>query len=126
MLLKARPIPQIRGPEIKFRKRAIVMNNKMTRTAIVSMAALATILVAAAQQPNAGQSMGQQPSTTTPKAQPNLMPQEKAMHPAPSSSAQPKTQKTSVGKGALTVKTAQPVDFWQEQVAFGGRKYGDH
>jgi hypothetical protein len=50
--------------------------------------------------------------------QPNLIPQEKASNPAPSGNSQMKTQKKSVGKGKLTVTTAQPVDFWQEQVAF--------
>lgn len=67
-----------------------------------------TWLVASAQQ------------TTTPKAQPSLVPQEKANSPMPSSNAQGKTQKTSVGKGKLTVTTQQPVDFWQEQVAYSG------
>lgn len=67
-----------------------------------------TWLVASAQQ------------TTAPKAQPNLVPQEKATNPMPSSNAQGKTQKNSVGKGKLTVTTQQPVDFWQEQVAYTG------
>lgn len=57
---------------------------------------------------------------SAPKAQPNLLPQEKAANPMPSSKAQGKTQKTSVGKGQLTVTTQQPVDFWQEQVAYSG------
>ena len=48
------------------------------------------------------------------------MPQEKATHPAPSGNAQRKTHKNSVGKGALTVTTTQPVDFWQEQVDYSG------
>lgn len=62
---------------------------------------------------------GQQ--ATTPKVQPNLLPQGKAINPMPSSNAQGKTQKTSVGKGKLTVTTQQPVDFWQEQVDYSGR-----
>ena len=94
------------------------MTRKLIRVAICGVVAWATVLVVAAQQPSTGQSTGQQ-STATPKAQTSRMPQEKAMHPAPSSSAQ-KTQKNSVGKGALTVTTAQPVDFWQEQVAYSG------
>ena len=57
---------------------------------------------------------------TTPKAQPSLVPQEKATNPLPSSNAQNKTQKKSVGTGKLTITTAQPVDFWQEQVAYSG------
>jgi hypothetical protein len=57
---------------------------------------------------------------TTPKVQPNLVPQGKATNPMPSSNAQGKTQKNSVGTGKLTVTTAQPVDFWQEQVAYSG------
>src|SRR5215467_1779646 len=57
---------------------------------------------------------------TTPKAQPGLGLQDKATNPMPSSNAQGKTQKNSVGKGKLTVTTQQPVDFWQEQVAFTG------
>jgi hypothetical protein len=92
------------------------------RAATISVVVWTTTLIVAAQQPNTEQnpSMGQQSSTTAPKVQPDLIPQEKAMHPAPSASAQQKTQKNSVGKGTLTVKTAQPVDFWQEQVAFTG------
>ena len=94
------------------------MNNKLMT--VVGLAALTTILIAAAQQPSTEQPTMQQPSTSAPKAQPKLLPQEKAMHPAPSTGAQGKTQKNSVGEGALKVTTAQPVDFWQEQVAFGG------
>jgi hypothetical protein len=75
---------------------------------IIGITAWSSILLVAAQQPN------------TPRAQPNLIPQEKANNPAPSANAQGKTQKNSVGKGSLSVKTAQPVDFWQEQVAFSG------
>jgi hypothetical protein len=92
---------------------------KLIRVAIFCVIALSTVLVVAAQQSNAGQSTAQQ-GTATPKAQPSPMPQEKAMHPAPSNSAQQKTQKNSVGRGALTMTTAQPVDFWQEQVAYTG------
>jgi hypothetical protein len=88
-------------------------------TTIILGAAWSTILIAVAQQP-AGQSTAQQPSTAAPKAQPSPMPQEKATHRAPSGNAQKKTQKNSVGKGALTVTTAQPVDFWQEEVAYSG------
>jgi len=96
------------------------MRRKFIRIAICGVVAWATVLVVAAQQPSTGQSTGQQSAAITPLAQPSPMPQEKAMHPAPSSSAQQKTQKNSVGKGALTVTTAQPVDFWQEQVAYSG------
>jgi hypothetical protein len=95
------------------------MRRKSIKVAICGAVAWATVLVVAGQQPSTGQSTGQQ-SMATPKAHPSPMPQEKAMHPAPSSSAQRKTQKNSVGKGALTVTTAQPVDFWQEQVAYSG------
>ena len=93
------------------------MSRKLIGVAICGAVAWATVLVVAAQQPSTGQSTGQQ-STVTPKAQPSPMPQVKAMHPAPSSGAQRKTQKNSVGKGALTVTTAQPVDFRQRQVAY--------
>lgn len=92
---------------------------KLIRVAIFCVIASSTVLVVAAQQSNAGQSTAQQ-GTATPKAQPSPMPQEKAMHPAPSNNAQQKTQKNSVGWGALTMTTAQPVDFWQEQVAYTG------
>lgn len=81
---------------------------KTLRNVTLVLMAWSTILIAAAQQ------------STTPKAQPNLLPSDKAMHPAPAANAQGKTQANSVGKGALTVTTAQPVDFWQEQVAFAG------
>lgn len=94
------------------------MKKNIVRTAIV-LGGWTSILIAVAQQP-AGQSTPQQSSTSVPKAQPSHLPQEKAMHPAPSANAQKKTQKNSVGKGALTVTTAQPVDFWQEQVAYSG------
>jgi hypothetical protein len=82
---------------------------KIMRIAIIGVIACTSALLAT----------GQQQSGSTPKAQPNLLSQDKAMHPAPSGNAQT-TQKNSVGKGALAVTTAQPVDFWQEQVAFGG------
>jgi hypothetical protein len=95
------------------------MRRKSIKVAICGAVVWATVLVVAGQQPSTGQSTGQQ-SMATPKAHPSPMPQEKAMHPVPSSSAQRKTQKNSVGKGALTVTTAQPVDFWQEQVAYSG------
>jgi hypothetical protein len=83
---------------------------KMIKNSIIGVVAWASIVVAGAQQS----------SSVGPKAQPSLIPQEKATNPAPSGSAQGKTQKGSVGKGSLTVTTAQPVDFWQEQVAFTG------
>lgn len=94
---------------------------RTVRTAVIGIAALACML-AFAQQPSGQQSTGQQASTSTsvPKAKPNLMPQDKTLHPAPSGGAQQKTQRNSVGKGSLTVTTAQPVDFWQEQVAYSG------
>jgi hypothetical protein len=94
------------------------MRKKLIRIAICGVVAWATVLVVAAQQSSTGQSTAQQSSSATPEAQPSPMPQEKAMHPAPSNSAQQKMQKNSVGKGALVVITAQPVDFWQEQVAY--------
>lgn len=87
--------------------------------AMISVAVWMMIPIAAAQQSSAGQSTAQQSGAAAPKAQPSPMPQQKAMNPAPSGNAQ-KTQKNSVGKGALTVTTAQPVDFWQEQVAYSG------
>jgi hypothetical protein len=66
------------------------MNQASMRTAIIGVAVLAsTMIIAAAQQPN----------STSPKVQPNLLPQEKAMHPSPSANAQGKTQKNSVAKG---------------------------
>jgi hypothetical protein len=86
-----------------------MLMNKTIKNLLIGLLAWSTVLIASAQQP----------STTTPKAQPNLMPADKATHPMPAGNAQNKTQKTSVGKGALTVTTGQPVDFWQEQVAFG-------
>lgn len=96
------------------------MRKKASKLAVIGIAGWITILVAVAQQqPSTGQSTAQQSGTVTPKAQPKHLPQEKATHPAPSSNTQ-KTQKNSVGKGALTVTTPQPVDFWQEQVAYSG------
>lgn len=97
------------------------MKNRTMRAAIVSVAVWTISLIGAAQQSNTAQnsSPAQQSGTVMPKAQPNQLPQEKAMHPAPSGNTQ-KTQKNSVGTGALTVTTAQPVDFWQEQVAYSG------
>jgi len=56
---------------------------------------------------------------STPAVQPNMIPPSKANNPAPSPSAQSKTQKSSVGKGSLTVTTAKPVSFWQEQASNG-------
>jgi hypothetical protein len=66
--------------------------------------AFSFLLVAAAEQ------------TNTPKAQPGMIPPGKAADPAAPASAQGKAQKNSVGKGALTVTTARPVQFWQEQI----------
>ena len=85
---------------------------KTLRNVMIALAAWSSMLIAAAQQPP------QKPGT--PQAQPSLIPQEKATNPAPPATAQSKTQKNSVGKGSLTVTTEQPVDFWQEQVAFSG------
>jgi hypothetical protein len=95
------------------------MRKKLIGIAICGVVASAAVLVVVAQQPSTAQSTGQQ-NTAAPKAQPSRMPPEKAMNPAPSASGQQKTRKNSVGKGALTVTTAQPVDFWQEQVAYNG------
>ena len=78
----------------------------MKRTTILVVALLfSSMLFAAAQQ------------ATTPKAQPSMVPSSKATNPGPGSNAQSKAQKTSIGKGSLAVNTAQPVVFWQEQVA---------
>ena len=76
------------------------MKNKTIRAAMISVAVWATTLIGATQQPNTTQnsSAGQQSSATTPKVQPNLIPEEKAMHPAPSANAEQKTQKNSVAK----------------------------
>jgi|SRR5581483_5232878 len=83
---------------------------KVIKNSIIGVVAWSSIVIACAQQP----------SSTAPKAQPSLIPQEKATNPAPSANAQGKMQKGSVGKGELTITTMQPVDFWQEQVAFSG------
>jgi hypothetical protein len=56
---------------------------------------------------------------TTPTAQPTMIPPSKANNPAPPPSAQSQAQKNSVGKGSLTVTTAKPVSFWQEQASNG-------
>jgi hypothetical protein len=78
----------------------------MKRTTNLVIALLfSSVLFAAAQQ------------TTKPQAQPGMVPSTKATNPAPSSDAQGKTQKNSIGTGSLSVTTAQPVVFWQEQVA---------
>jgi hypothetical protein len=86
------------------------MGTNVLRKLLLTITASMSIAIAAAQQPSA----------PAPKIKPNLIPQEKATNPAPSANAQLKTQKNSVGKGKLTVTTTQPVDFWQEQVAFAG------
>jgi hypothetical protein len=83
---------------------------KELRYVMIALTLCSGMLIAAAQQP----------STPAPKAQPSLMPSDRATHPMPAGNAQGKTQKTSVGKGVLTVTTEQPVDFWQEQVGYGG------
>ena len=83
---------------------------RTVRNAMLGFTVCGSMLIAAAQQP----------STPAPKLQPSLIPSEKATNPVPAGNAQGKTQKNSVGKGPLTVTTEQPVDFWQEQVAFGG------
>jgi hypothetical protein len=101
--------PNKNHPQIPMIKRTV-------RTAIIGVAALTSILIASAQQPSAEQSAGQQPSTSVPKAQPNLMPQEKTMHPAPSNGAQQKTQKNSVGKGVLTVTTRSGLIFGKSKL----------
>ena len=58
---------------------------------------------------------GQQQSAFTSKAQPNLLSQDKAIHSAPSANAKT-AQKNSIGRGALTVTTAQPVDFGKNKL----------
>lgn len=97
------------------------MREKFTRVAIYGVVSCATVLLVAAQQSSTEQSTEQQ-STVTPRAQISPMPQDKTVNPAPSGSALQRKQKNSVGFGALTVTTAQPVDFWQEQVAYRGGK----
>src|SRR5215470_7600245 len=93
-----------RTPE--SRRPAIIRRTLMKRTTNLVIALLfSSVLLAAAQQ------------ATTPQAQPSMGPPSKAANPAPSTSAQGKTQKNSIGTGSLSVTTAQPVVFWQEQVA---------
>lgn len=87
------------------------MKKTIRHLMIISLAVVTALLVAAAQQ---------QTVQTAPKAQPGMIPSSKAANPAPPPEAQSKSQKNSVGKGSLTVTTAQPVSFWQEQVAFAG------
>jgi hypothetical protein len=79
------------------------------KTVILSVCIWIAILIAPAQQQSTEHSTGQQPTTSTPKAQTDLMPQEKVLNPGASAGAQQKTKKNSVGKGALTVTAAQPV-----------------
>jgi hypothetical protein len=95
--------------------------------------ALSSLLVAAAQQGTTP--AGQQPTTpptsqsnappvsqqgTQPAAQPNTIPSSRANNPAPASGAHGKTQRSSVGRGSLTVTTARQVSFWQEEASYGG------
>jgi hypothetical protein len=97
------------------------MWKKISKLGVITVIAwIMTVITVAQQQTGTGQSTPQQSGAVMPKAQPSPMPQEKATRPAPSSNTQQKTQKNPVGKGALTVTTAQPVDFWQEQVAYSG------
>lgn len=79
-------------------------------TLLVIAVLLSGALFATAQQTTRQQ-------TTKPQAQPGMVPSGKATNPTPGSNAQGKAQKNSIGKGSLTVTTAKPVTFWQEQVA---------
>lgn len=81
---------------------------RMIWTITIGVAFLINVVSATAQQ------------TASPQAQPSLVPPSKAANPAPPATAKAKSQKNSVGKGALTVTTAQPVSFWQEQISVSG------
>lgn len=85
------------------------MSTNILKSLFVAVIAVTSIMIAA-----------QDAATPRPKVKPDLLPPEKATNPAPSGDSQVKTQKNSVGRGKLTVTTAQPVDFWQEQVARNG------
>jgi len=93
------------------------MKKEIARTAIIGLVAWSSILISVAQQTSSNPPASSNP---TPQAKPNPLPQDKAMHPAPSANAQGKTQKNSVGNGALTETTQQLDDFWQEQISSGG------
>ena len=51
------------------------MNERIMKTGILSVCIWTTILIAATQQQSVGQSTGQQATTSTPLAKPDLMPQ---------------------------------------------------
>lgn len=79
------------------------MSTNILKGLSVALIAATSIMIAA-----------QEAATPRPKVKPGLLSPEKATNPAPSGNSQVKTQKNSVGRGKLTVTTAQPIDFWQE------------
>ena len=91
----------------------------MTTAILAFIACACFLLAAAAEQPSADQSAGQQQSSSTPKAQPTcyLKTQQcTRRHQA----MLKQLRRTRSAKGTLTATTPQPVDFWQEHVAFSG------
>ncbi len=82
--------------------------NKMFKQTMIGLAVMGSLLLAAAQQP------------TGPKAQPSLIPPNKAHNPGPPPEARAKGEQSSIGKRQLAVATSQPVTYWQEQLAIGG------
>jgi hypothetical protein len=85
------------------------MKKKMISTIAIGLAVMSSVVFAAAQQQN------------SPQVQHRLIPAGKVSNPAPPSGASAtKEQRTSIGKGRVAITTAQPVSFWQEEIAVGG------
>jgi hypothetical protein len=84
------------------------MKTKMIWTIAIGLAATSSVVIVAAQQQD------------SPQIQHRLIPPSKARNPAPPSNDLDTGKRNSIGKGPVAVTTAQPVTFWQEQLAVGG------
>jgi hypothetical protein len=94
------------------------MKKTIVLAGLIVVLGLAVKSNAGQSQSQGGQQQGIQQSAQQPTPQIKVGPAltSKANSPAPSSSAQNKTQKTSIGKGKTTVKASQPSSFWTEEV----------
>jgi opacity protein-like surface antigen len=81
---------------------------KMICKIAICLGVMSSVVIAAAQEQN------------SPQVQHRLIPSRKVSNPAPPSDARESGQRNSIGKGQVAVTTAQPVSFWQEQIAVGG------
>jgi hypothetical protein len=86
------------------------MKKKMLCAITIGLAVMSSLAVAAAQEENG------------PRVQHDLVPASLVRNPAPPSDARSKTEKSSIGRGRLEVSIAQPVSFWEQNIAIGNSR----